>query len=69
MTTDVLTHELTLGPLTEVQRIAIMQHATGLSAESRRLFRRLLIVAQPRGLHADTIARAAAQARAHYAAA
>jgi hypothetical protein len=67
MTTDVLTHELTLGPLTEAQRSTIMQHATGLSAESRRLFRRLLIVAQPRGLEAASIARAAAQARAHYA--
>jgi hypothetical protein len=30
------------------------------------LFRRLLIVGQDRGLTADTIARAAAQARAHF---
>ncbi len=58
--------ELTLGPLTASQRSAIMSHATDLSVGARRVFRRLLIVTQSRGLNDDTIARAAAQARAHF---
>ena len=60
--------KISLGPLTREQRAAIMQHAPALSVESRRLFRRLLILAQERGLSADVIARAAAQAREHVAA-
>ena len=47
------------------QRTDIMTHATALTPEARRLFRRLLILGQERGLGSDTIARAAAQARAH----
>jgi hypothetical protein len=66
MPTSTLTHEMTLGPLTFVQRAEIMRHAPRLSVEARQLFRRLLILAQERGLDSDTIARAAAQARAHF---
>jgi hypothetical protein len=66
MFTSTLTHEMTLGPLTAAQRTDIMRHAPALSSEARQLFRRLLILGQPRGLDADTIARAAAQARAHF---
>ena len=66
MFTSTLTHEMTLGPLTAAQRTDIMHHAPALSSEARQLFRRLLILGQPRGLDADTIARAAAQARAHF---
>jgi hypothetical protein len=58
--------EKTLGPLTATQRTAIMSHATGLTPEARQLFRRLLILAQDRGLEVETIARSAAQARAHF---
>jgi hypothetical protein len=65
-TTSTLTRELTLGPLSAVQRTLIMSHATGLSAEARQLFRRLLIVGQEHGLEADFISRSAAQARAHF---
>jgi hypothetical protein len=61
-----LIHEMTLGPLTAEQRSEIMRHAQPLTAEGRKLFRRLLILAQDRGLEADIIARAAAQARAHF---
>ena len=61
-----LTHEMTLGPLTAEQRATIMSHATTLSPEARRVFRRLLILAQEHGLYAETISRAAAQARAHF---
>jgi hypothetical protein len=57
---------MTLGPLTDVQRRHIMEHAPALSIEARQLFRRLLIVGQDRGLNAHSIARAAAQARAHF---
>jgi hypothetical protein len=60
------TDELTLGPLTAAQRTTIMQYATPLTPEARRLFRRLLILGQERGLATETIARAAAQARAHF---
>ena len=66
MFTSTLTHEMTLGPLTAAQRTDIMRHAPALSSEARQLFRRLLILGQPRGLDADTIARASAQARAHF---
>jgi hypothetical protein len=66
MPIDTLTYEMTLGPLSASQRTAIMGHATGLSPEARRLFRRLLILGQERGLDADLIARSAAQARAHF---
>ena len=65
-TTSTLTHEMTLGPLTAGQRTDIMRHAVPLTAEARRLFRRLLVLGQERGLEADFIARAAAQARAHF---
>jgi hypothetical protein len=65
-TTSTLIHEMTLGPLTAAQRIEIMRHAPSLTAEARQLFRRLLILAQDRGLEAESIARAAAQARAHF---
>jgi hypothetical protein len=65
-TTLTQTQEMTLGPLTATERAEIMRYATSLTAEARRLFRRLLILAQSRGLDADTIARSAAQARAHF---
>jgi hypothetical protein len=65
-TTETLIHEMTLGPLTAAQRTDIMSHATGLTAEARRLFRRLLILGQARGLESESIDRAAAQARAHF---
>jgi hypothetical protein len=65
-TTETLIHEMTLGPLTAFQRREIMSHATDLTAEARKLFRRLLIVGQARGLETESIARAAAQARAHF---
>jgi hypothetical protein len=55
-----------LGPLTAEQRRTIMRLAAPLSADGRRLFRRLLILAQPRGLTPEAIERAAAQARAHF---
>jgi hypothetical protein len=66
MTTSTLTHEMTLGPLTATQRTDIMRHATALTAEARQLFRRLLILGQDRGHESESIARAAAQARAHF---
>ena len=66
MTSSTLTHEMTLGPLTATQREAIMSEAPSLNPEGRRLFRRLLILAQERGLHPESITRAAAQARAHF---
>jgi hypothetical protein len=66
-TTNPLLHEMTLGPLTSEQRAAIMFQATSLSPEARQLFRRLLILAQDRGLDSAIIERAAAQAREHVA--
>jgi hypothetical protein len=66
MTTSTLTDEITLGPLTATQRSEIMRHATELGPESRRVFRRLLILGQSHGLEAESIGRAAAQARAHF---
>jgi hypothetical protein len=65
-TTSTLIHEMTLGPLTAAQRTEIMRHAPTLSIAARQLFRRLLILAQDRRLDSDVIARAAAQARAHF---
>jgi hypothetical protein len=65
MPTSTLIHEMTLGPLTPVQRTTIMTHAAPLTPEARRIFRRLLIIGQERGLESESIARAAAQARAH----
>jgi hypothetical protein len=66
-TTETLIHESTLGPLTAAQRTEIMSYATFLQPEARRVFRRLLIVSQTRGvIESDVVARAAAQARAHF---
>lgn len=65
MTTTTI-NEMTLGPLTAQQRSEIMRHAPALSTEARQLFRRLLIVGQDRGLTGESIARAAAQASAHF---
>jgi hypothetical protein len=65
-TTDSLIREMTLGPLTAEQRSEIMRFAPSLSVEARQLFRRLLILRQSRGLDAASIARAAAQAQAHF---
>ena len=59
-------NEMTLGPLTATQRSEIMRHATSLSADARRVYRRLLIVGQAHGLDNEFIARSAAQARAHF---
>ena len=50
MPTSTLIHEMTLGPLTAAQRTDIMRHATVLTPAARRLFRRLLILTQERGL-------------------
>jgi len=67
MSTSTLIDEITLGPLTATQRSQIMRHATELSPEGRRVFRRLLILGQNQGnLESDSISRAAAQARAHF---
>lgn len=55
----------TLGPLTPESRVSIMRHVRGMDAVTRRTFRRLLILAQARGLTPDLIARTAAQAREH----
>jgi hypothetical protein len=67
ITTDTLLSEMTLGPLTAEQRSAIMSEAVVLNTEARKLFRRLLVLAQERGLSGESIARAAAQAREHVA--
>jgi hypothetical protein len=66
MSTSTLIEEITLGPLTAAQRSEIMRHATELGPDSRRVFRRLLMLSQTHGLESDAIARAAAQARAHF---
>ena len=65
MSTSTPTQEMTLGPLSGAQREEIMRFATSLSAEGRRTFRRLLILAQERGLTAESIARTALQAHEH----
>jgi hypothetical protein len=64
-TTIISTQEQTLGPLTDEQRSLIMQHARPMRVSARRTFRRLLILAQGRGLTADSIARTAQQAHEH----
>jgi hypothetical protein len=64
--TEALVHGRTLGPLTAAQRTEIMSYATFMQPEARAIFRRLLILAQGRGLESATIARAAAQAQAHF---
>jgi hypothetical protein len=66
MSTSTLIDEITLGPLTGPQRAEIMRHATALTPEARRVFRRLLVLGQSRGLEPEFIARAAAQAIAHF---
>ena len=55
-----------MGPLSAPQRSHIMLQARELATEARRVFRRLLILSQERGLTTGSIARAAAQARAHF---
>jgi hypothetical protein len=67
MTTTAIikTQEQTLGPLTDEQRILIMQQARPMTIAARRTFRRLLILAQDRGLTAEIIARTARQAHEH----
>jgi hypothetical protein len=65
-TTLTTTHEMILGPLTATQRSAIMRFAPSLSIEARQVFRRLLALRQDRGLSNEIIARAAAQASAHF---
>ena len=65
-TTSTLIHEMTLGPLNARQRTEIMRHAPALTTKARQLFRRLLILHQDQALDAGSIARAAAQARAHF---
>ena len=67
MSTLLLEPTATLGPLTSDQRATIMRHASSLSPEARRVFRRLLILAQPHGLSEAVVGRSAAQARAHFA--
>jgi hypothetical protein len=42
-----------------------MRYATEMTLSSRRTYRRLLILAQARGLDTDTIARTAVQAHEH----
>ena len=66
-TSSTLLHEMTLGPLTAEQRTQIMSQSTALTPEARQLFRRLLILAQERGLDRSMIEKAAAQAREHIA--
>ena len=65
-TTLTTTNEMTLGPLTATQRSEIMRFAPSLSIEARQVFRRLLVLRQDRGLSDEIIARAAAQASAHF---
>lgn len=57
----------TLGPLTQAERETIMRHARTLAPDARRTFRRLLILAQERGLSGESIARSATQAQEHAA--
>ena len=67
-TLNTLVFEKTLGPLTLEQRQSIMEQAVALAPAARPLFRRLLVLAQDRGLTSEIIARAASQAREHDAA-
>lgn len=57
--------KMLLGPLSAEQRTAIMAHASALAPDGRRTFRRLLVLAQERGLNAGVIDRAATQASEH----
>lgn len=66
MSTTTLIDEMMLGPLTAAQRSEIVRHAAELGPEGRRVFRRLLILAQTHGLESDAIGRAAGQAGAHF---
>ena len=66
MFTTTSTREMTLGPLSAVQRTQIMRFAPAMSTEARQVFRRLLVLRQDKGLSGETIARAAAQATAHF---
>jgi hypothetical protein len=66
MSTNTSTQELTLGPLSAAQRAEIMHFAPSLSVPARQVFRRLLILRQDNGLSTEVIARAAAQASAHF---
>jgi hypothetical protein len=59
------TTKTALGPLSDAERVTIMQHAREMGPAARRAFRRLLILAQERGLTDEASARAAAQAREH----
>jgi hypothetical protein len=63
--TATITREQTLGPLSDEQRCLIMHHARSMRVSARRTFRRLLILAQERGLSAEIIARTAHQAHEH----
>ena len=65
-TTLTISREMTLGPLTAAQRSEIMKFAPSLSVEARQVYRRLLVLRQDRGLSNEVIARAAAQASAHF---
>ena len=66
MFTTTSTREMTLGPLSAAQRTEIMRFAPAMSVEARQVFRRLLVLRQDNGLSGETIARAAAQATAHF---
>jgi len=66
MFTTTTTREMTLGPLSAAQRTEIMRFAPTMSVEARQVFRRLLVLRQSNGLSSQTIARAAAQATAHF---
>lgn len=62
--TQVLTPtKTTLGPLSGEERARIMAHAPSMTASARRMYRRLLILSQDRGLTVDAIAHAADLAR------
>jgi hypothetical protein len=65
MSSTLETRADTLGPLTPEQRIAIMEHARLMQPSARRTFRRLLVLAQNRGLATDVISRTALQAHEH----
>lgn len=66
MFTTTTTRAMTLGPLSAAQRTEIMRFAPTMSVEARQVFRRLLVLRQTNGLSSQTIARAAAQATAHF---
>ena len=66
MSTSTVTREMTLGPLSAAQRTEIMRFAPAMSVGARQVFRRLLVLRQDNGLSGQTIARAEAQATAHF---